>query len=44
MDLDEDFPDNVRPGDHGELVMNVISPSNKVGDATKVLSSTNSVN
>ncbi|XDV45848.1 hypothetical protein PO909_013870 [Leuciscus waleckii] len=36
MDLDEDFPDNVRPCGHGELVMNVISPSNNPGDATKV--------
>lgn len=36
MDLDEDFPDNVWPGGHGELVMNIISPSNVPGDATKV--------
>jgi len=43
MDLDEDFPDNPRPGSHGELVMNIISPSNNPGDATKVLSITISV-
>ncbi|XP_056102359.1 filamin-A isoform X1 [Rhinichthys klamathensis goyatoka] len=36
MDLDEDFPDNAGPGSHGELVMNVFSPSNNPGDATKV--------
>ncbi|XP_059383627.1 filamin-B isoform X3 [Carassius carassius] len=36
MDLDEDFPDNVRPGGHGELVMNIVSPSNFQADATKV--------
>uniref|UniRef100_A0A9J7XGK7 Filamin B, beta (actin binding protein 278) n=1 Tax=Cyprinus carpio carpio TaxID=630221 RepID=A0A9J7XGK7_CYPCA len=36
MDLDEDFPENVRPGGHGELVMNIVSPSNIQTDATKV--------
>ncbi|XP_016320434.1 filamin-A [Sinocyclocheilus anshuiensis] len=36
MDLDEDFPENVRPGGHGELVMNIVSPSNIQADATKV--------
>ncbi|KAK2885697.1 hypothetical protein Q8A67_016534 [Cirrhinus molitorella] len=36
MDLDEDFPENVRPGGHGELVMNIVSPSNIPADATKV--------
>ncbi|XP_048033232.1 filamin-B isoform X2 [Megalobrama amblycephala] len=36
MDLDEDFPDNIWPGGHGELVMNIFNPSNVPGDATKV--------
>ncbi|XP_067228456.1 filamin-B isoform X2 [Chanodichthys erythropterus] len=36
MDLDEDFPDNVWPGGHGELIMKIISPSNVPSDATKV--------
>ncbi|XP_058619192.1 filamin-A isoform X2 [Onychostoma macrolepis] len=33
MDLDEDFPENFG---HGELVMNIVSPSNIQADATKV--------
>ncbi|KAL0158440.1 hypothetical protein M9458_046516, partial [Cirrhinus mrigala] len=36
MDLDEDFPENVWPGGRGELVMNIVSPSNIPADATKV--------
>ncbi|XP_050952646.1 filamin-B isoform X3 [Labeo rohita] len=36
MDLDEDFPENVRPGGRGELVINIDSPSNIPTDATKV--------
>ncbi len=38
MDFDEDFPENMRSGGHGELVMNITSPSNIQADATKVLS------
>ncbi|XP_043080224.1 filamin-A [Puntigrus tetrazona] len=36
MDLDEDFSENSRPGGHGELLMNIVSPSNIQADATKV--------